>query len=110
MMEQEPLAPEEEAKEDSGRDNKLSRINALVFGLVFLAVVMAPYPWNTYAPLLFLLPLVYSVLNKLKQRAGAEEDVKDPRLPQSQESYARPEPYTFKPRDPKDPRRYKPIE
>jgi len=108
----EAVGPSEESssEEESFKDKRQSRINLLVFGLVFLLVMMAPHPWNTYAPLLFLLPLIYSMLNKLKQKAGAEEEVQDSRLPRSRESYARAEPYTEKPRDPKDPRRYRPID
>jgi hypothetical protein len=74
-MQQDPILQGEDGLErssekESTKDKRQSRINALVFGLVFLLVAIAPYPWNSYAPLLFLLPLIYSILNKLKQKSG----------------------------------------
>jgi hypothetical protein len=113
-MQQDPILQGEDGLErssekESTKDKRQSRINALVFGLVFLLVAIAPYPWNSYAPLLFLLPLIYSILNKLKQKSGAEEGVQDSQLTGSRESNTRRQPYSQRPRDPKDPRKYRPI-
>jgi len=107
----EPLntSPDQEdlTREEVDAAKKKSRINALVLAAVFLLSALAPYPWNVYAPLLVLIPLVYSVVNRVKKNGSSRE----PQVWSSnqQGGEASREPYGSEPRDPKDPRRYKPI-
>ena len=93
--------------EDIAASKRKARVNALTLGLVFLLGAFAPYPWKAYAPLLFLIPLLYSLYTRIRKPGGSSEvSLQDPR--QDAET-GREEPYSYTPRDPKDPRRYKPI-
>lgn len=99
-------------KEDLTREavdaaKKKTRINALVLAAVFLLSALAPYPWNAYAPLLILIPLVYSVVNRVKKNGSLREPQALGSNQEGVEAFR--EPYGSEPRDPKDPRRYKPI-
>ena len=80
-----------------------SRINALILALVFLVLTVAPSPWNVYAPLLFLIPFIRSLVNRIRNASASSKRDDTPDLPQGMEHY------TYTPKDPKDPRRYKPI-
>lgn len=87
-----------------------SRINALVLVGVFLLSALAPSPWNAYAPVLFLIPLMYGVIRRIR-RSFMETGSSQSEDGQPGAS-GRPnicEPYTYTPKDTKDPRRYKPI-
>src|SRR5262245_28924582 len=83
-----------------------SRLNAASLGLVFLFFTFGPPPCSLFAPLLFLLPVLYSLLTRLRG-TSIESD-----RPVTGEIDTEPpaEPYSYTPRDPNDPRRYKPIE
>ncbi len=86
-----------------------SRINALVLGAVFLLLYVVPSPWNVYAPLLFLIPLVYSLVSRNRTVSGTSPaSAAKPTMPESITTEVK-EPFSYTPRDPKDPRRYKPI-
>jgi hypothetical protein len=87
-----------------------NRINALVLVGVFLLSAFAPSPWNLYAPVLFLIPLMYGVIRRIRR------SFMEPGSSQSEEGRPGPsgrsnnyEPYSCTPKDTKDPRRYKPI-
>jgi hypothetical protein len=88
---------------------KKSRINALVLGAVFLLLTLAPHPWNTYAPILFLIPVIYSLVSRIRGAANMPGPSPIQSVPPPGPGSLRPEPYSYKPRDPKDPRKYKPI-
>jgi hypothetical protein len=79
--------------------------------VVFLLFALAPEPLRNFAPLLFLFPLVYSIINKIRKRSsGAKESgAAEPGPVGSHSSYSVEEPYASEARDSKDPRRYKPI-
>lgn len=81
------------SQEELARQKARVRINALVLALAMVLATVAPPPWNLFAPFAFIVPLVYSIVTRLRS--------------------ARPpatiEPYEYRPKDPKDPRRYKPI-
>jgi hypothetical protein len=79
--------------EELARERTRTRINALVLILVLVWTTVAPYPWSLFAPLLFVLPLIYSIRRRLHGRAAVPAG----------------EPYSCAPKDPMDPRRYKPI-
>jgi hypothetical protein len=99
--------PKEEVEAAKNR----TRLNALILAAVFLILTLAPSPYNMYAPLLFLIPLIYSIVGRARQASGA------PTLPgngqhiepTSQES-DHAEPYSYTSKDPQNPRRYKPID
>src|SRR5947207_2361932 len=91
--------------EDIAASKSKARVNALTLGLVFLLGAFAPYPWRAYAPLLFLIPLLYSLYTRIRKFPS---EVPLQASTQDAET-GREEPYSYTPRDPKDPRRYKPI-
>jgi hypothetical protein len=84
-----------------------SRLNAVILALVFLVYTYGPPRWRVFAPLLFLLPILYSILSRLR---GASIESDRPLTREIDEKTPAAEPYSYTPRDPKDPRRYKPIE
>lgn len=83
-----------------------TRVNALILAIVFALMTFAPHPWSTFAPLLFLLPLLRAFRERIRRndakpyRGGTSE----------REEGFPPDPYATSPSDPKDPRRYRPIE
>jgi hypothetical protein len=85
---------------------KKSRINALILGIVFLLLVVAPHPWNSLVPILLLIPLIYSLVNRVR---GASRSSGPSPSPAPGSSDSRREPYSHTPSDPNDPRKYKPI-
>lgn len=87
------------------------RLNALILGGVFLLGVVLPPAYKAFAPLLFVIPFIVSVVNKIRQvneKSGnpPRDQSSSPPMLNSTPSL---EPYSSKPKDPKDPRRYKPI-
>ena len=97
--------------EDSEKTKKQWRLNALILAGVFLLSALLPPRYRAFAPLLFVIPFVVSVVNKIRQvreKFGSppQGQIDSPpisgRIPSQ-------EPYTYKPKDPKDLRRYKPI-
>jgi hypothetical protein len=102
-----PNSSDDISQEAIAARKRRSRLNAATLALVFLVAYFAPRRWQAFAPLLFLLPVLYSLLSRLRG-ASIESD-----RPVTREIDAEPpvaEPYSYTPRDPKDPRRYKPIE
>ncbi len=85
------------------------RINALVLALVFLLLSFAPRPWSTFAPLLFLIPVIYSLVIKMRSGSHPAGTAAERFAPPPGSSSSSPQPFSYQPRDPKDPRRYKPI-
>jgi hypothetical protein len=102
-----PNSSDDISEEAIAARKRRSRLNAVILALVFLAYSYGPPRWKLFAPLLFLLPVLYSLLSRLRG-ASIESD-----RPVTREIDAEPpvaEPYSYTPRDPNDPRRYKPIE
>jgi hypothetical protein len=85
-----------------------ARINAAVLIAVLLLVSLAPYPWNVFAPLLFLVPLIAAISNRLRLGIAPLDALSTSASAEKQASPAE-EPYSCIPKDPKDPRKYKPI-
>ena len=85
--------------------------SALIFAGVILLSSILPSDYKGFAPLLFLLPVIISVMDKIQQTDKTSEH------PARNQLYSAPtpeqttshEPYSYKPRNPKDPRKYKPI-
>jgi hypothetical protein len=102
-----PKSSDDISQEANAVRKRRSRLNAVILGLVLLVYMYGPPRWKLFAPLLFLLPVLYSLLSRLRG-ASIESD-----RPVTREIDAEPpaaEPYSYTPRDPNDPRRYKPIE
>jgi hypothetical protein len=91
--------------EDIAASKRKARVNALTLGLVFVLGAFAPYPWKAYTPLVFLIPVFYRVYTRIRRPDGSPEI----RPPTQIAETGTEEPYSYTPRDPKDPRRYKPI-
>jgi len=89
-----------------------SRLNALVgAGVFLLGFILTSGYEKKLVPFLFLIPLVLSLVNKARQAAvkswnPASNRTYVPPAPDKSQSV---DPYTYAPKDPKDPRRYKPI-
>jgi hypothetical protein len=97
-------------REEVDAAKKRSRINALVLAGVFIILTLAPSPYNLLAPLLFLVPLIYSIA--ARGRKNSDTPAAAAGEPQPQPTAQEPgkvDPYSCTPRDPQDPRRYKPI-
>jgi hypothetical protein len=107
------LLPEDDlSPEEIEAAKKKMRINALVFGGVFMLTMILPQPYKLFAPILFLIPIILAIKEKI-HRPGEQSGMspRDPTYYQpSQDRLHRPIPYEIEPKDPKkDPRRYKPI-
>ena len=105
MSELDPGTPEK-GEDDLTRDmimsaRKRTRLNAVILLLVFALLSFAPQPWAAFAPLLLVVPLLHAALARMRRLPSP------PRPPGAGDSC--PDPYTCEPRDPKDPRRYRPI-
>jgi hypothetical protein len=97
--------------EASEKNKKQWQLNALILAGVFLLSVVLPPAYKILAPFLFVIPFIINVVNKIRQveeKSGnsPQDQTHSPPMPDQIPS---PEPYTYKPKDPKDPRRYKPI-
>ncbi len=94
-------------KEDIEASRKRMRFNALVLLLIFVLSIVTPYPWNSYAPLLILIPAVYALVTRFRkvghlkrapEEAGSRHD-----------AFSVDEPYAIEPKGKDDPRKYRPI-
>jgi hypothetical protein len=109
MEEKNPAADKnrvEFSAEESARARRGARLNALILAAVLLVSMVAPSPWNLYAPLLFLIPLLAAIVSRFRRHYP------DPAHPDyGSMTILSPgtDPYSYTPKDPKDPRRYKPI-
>jgi hypothetical protein len=107
MSEQDPGIPGKEEDDltpemiSSARNR--NRLNAVILLLVFALLSFAPQPWAALAPLLLVIPLAHSAAGRMRR------GVSSPARPQHMEGVAQFEPYVQEPRDPGDPRRYRPI-
>ena len=94
------------------KSKKRSQIlHAWILTGIFLFGILLPPGYKIFAPLLFIIPSIIDVVNKARM-AGETS-----RLPLRDQTYTPPmpsripslDPYTAMPKNPKDPRRYKPI-
>jgi hypothetical protein len=93
------------------KTKKQWRRNALIFGGVFLLGFFLPPAYKAFAPLLFLIPVFIEVVNKSKQAGGSTgiPSTDHTHSPSTPDRTSSGKTYVYKPKDPKDPRRYKPI-
>ena len=99
--------PEDLSKEEIAAAKRKTKVNAITMFLFFLVTAVLPYRWKPFAPLALLVPLIYRLYTRLRD-ASSSAPAPGVNLPQAPEM-PRKEPYSYTPRDPKDPRRYKPI-
>jgi hypothetical protein len=95
-LERDPASAEEDGdlpREEIAQAKMRARINALALLLVLLLTTIAPYPWSLSALLIILFLPLYALVRKVRSRNSPTAG----------------EPYSYVPKDPKDPRRYKPI-
>ncbi len=87
------------------------QLNALILAGVFLLGALLPLEYKAYAPLLFVVPFIVNIAKKI--RRDSEDSANRPRdynySPPMADHVPSPEPYSYKPKNPKDPRKYKPI-
>jgi len=90
---------------------KKSYLNFVALAAVFLFGIVLPPKYKAFAPILLLIPFVYSVVEKARRISGkADSAATDPRdEPRTHLPASSGEPYSCEPGDPRDPRRYKPI-
>ena len=107
--------PMRAARADDARSaeekNKKRKITGILFAGVLLLGALLPPRYKALSPLLFLLSPLFDVLSKLRgdslQTEGSQGDsTPSDSIPEPRQSR---EPYSYTPRDPKDPRKYKPI-
>jgi hypothetical protein len=99
-----PPATREEAK-------RWARLNTLFLMVAFLLGFVLPPRYRIFVPFLFVIPLILSIVSKVRQAAAKNE------IPAPNQTYSPPmpnegnsvDPYSYTPKDPKDPRHYKPI-
>ncbi len=100
---QDDLPPESiEARKRQARLNALTLVGVLLLGAIL------PQPYRIFSPFLFAIPLIISVIDRIRRaRSGAPTG--SSYSPPAPGEAPRSDPYSFTPRDPKDPRRYRPI-
>ena len=104
------IETEDLPKEEVEASKRRSRINALILAATFIIITLAPDPYRLFAPLLFLIPVILTLVNRVR-KASNEPTLQARDLP-AQTSIPKQngsDPYSYTPRDPQDPRRYKPI-
>ena len=102
---------DEMAPETADKPKKQVNLNALILAGVFVLGLVLPSPYKTFVPILFLVPIILTVVKKIRQSSEISGDMpQDPSYSSSMSDRIHSvEPYSYTPKDPKDPRRYKPI-
>ena len=104
------VVPQEKDRDEiapEGASKTGARIGAGIVTLIFILTAIAPPRLSRFVPLLFVIPVIYAVVRRFRRAsqtsAGSEGG-------QAASKVQATEPYSSTPRDPKDPRRYTPIE
>jgi hypothetical protein len=103
---------EQRDREKKEKAKKRSRLNGILLACVFLLSIFLPRAYKAFAPFLLLIPIVWEIVIKMRQSGKIPSDIphRETHTTPPAPDYASPaEPYYHKPKDPKDPRRYKPI-
>lgn len=105
------LPGNDKTSESSEKAKKSWGLNALILAGVFLLSAVLPPGYKAFAPFLFLIPVILNVVNKVRQAAENPSNPAGDRTSSAPMSNRIPssEPYSYKQKDPKDPRKYKPI-
>ena len=111
-MAEEIKSSEDDITPDSlEKAKKQGKLGALILVCVLVLSIVLPPKYKPFAPILFIIPFVMNVVNKIRQvREKSQSPLEEQphSLPVSG-NLPSPEPYSYKPKDPKDPRKYKPI-
>lgn len=98
-------------KAEDESKKRSQQLHVLILVGVFLFGILLPPGYKIFAPFLFIIPSIIDVVNKArmaveKSRPPLRDQTYTPPMPSRIHSL---EPYTAMPKNPKDPRRYKPI-
>jgi hypothetical protein len=112
MTEEKHFPAEDTEEENPDQNKKQWKLNSLILAGVFALSVLLPAEYKAFAPLLFLVPFIIKVTNKFRQSGESPEHPStdppyNPSMPEDRTTLS--DPYSYKPKDPKDPRKYKPI-
>lgn len=101
----------DDTPEASEKTKRQWKLNSLILAGVLLLGAVLPPEYKAYAPLLFVVPFIINLVNKMRQAGeNSGNPSQNPRYaPPGSERISSREPYTYQPKDPKDPRKYKPI-
>ncbi len=90
---------------------KKSYLNFLALAAVFLFGIVLPPKYKAFAPIFLLIPFIVSVVEKARRLSGKEDPAAPDRGDEPRTHLPAPsgEPFSCEPKDPRDPRRYKPI-
>ncbi|MEJ2110176.1 MAG: hypothetical protein P8Z37_09745 [Acidobacteriota bacterium] len=111
-MAEEKQPQEYEAGSEKKAKKKQSQLSSLILAGVFLLGIFLPARYKAFAPLLFLVVPVIKVLNKWKNDPTEQTGMPSAEQPAASFSPYKndsTDPYSYQPKDPKDPRKYKPI-
>jgi hypothetical protein len=107
------LNPLEEQQEQEKKEKakRRSRLNGIILAGVFLLSIFLPKAYKAFAPFLFLIPIVLEIANKMRKSGEIPADTppRETYTPPAPDHVSPDEPYYYKPKNPEDPRRYKPI-
>ncbi|MBN1569182.1 MAG: hypothetical protein JXA73_15130 [Acidobacteria bacterium] len=92
------------SSEESQQKRKSAWVNALIFAAIFVLSIVLPPEYKPFVPILFVIPLIIALVGKVRQIRKKNE----PSVYVSEQDHAG-EPFSYTPKDPNDPRRYKPI-
>lgn len=102
--------PDDLPPENIEARKKQARLNAMILALVLLLSTILPHPYRSFAPFLFAIPLIIMMVSRIRRaKAGHSQSATQPDFRPSPGEVPPAEPYSCTPKDPKDPRRYKPI-
>lgn len=111
MAEEIKTSEDEITPESLEKAKKQGKLGVLILAAVLLLSIVLPPEYKAFAPILFIVPFAISVVNKIRQlREKAENPLQEqPHSPPVPDGTPSIEPYSYKPKDPRDPRKYKPI-
>ncbi len=111
MAEEIKSSEDDIAPESLEKAKKQGKLGAIILVCVLLLSIVLPPEYKAFAPILFIIPFAINVVNKIRQvREKSQNPLqKQPHSQPVSDSISSLEPYSYKPKDPKDPRKYKPI-
>jgi len=92
-----------------GAAKKRHLIDALTVVGIFLLGILLPPSYKAFVPFLFVIPAIFALANKVRQAGGNWGSPQRGRTYPPPDGFPSHELYTYKPKDSRNPRRYKPI-
>lgn len=111
-MAEEPRPADSDGAPDAPEKSKNQwKLNTLILAGVLLLSAVLPREYRAYAPLLFVVPFIIGVANKMRQAGENPSGLSSnpTHAPGAHDGADPQEPYSYRPKDPGDPRKYKPI-